>query len=101
VVTVFLFLNANPVLAVVYILVGYELLRRSSKKTGRVTLMKYTPTQAKKDMEMKAMNPVQEKTLEEEIVGSMAPIGRSDPNVYVDTTFKPVADKIKEGSLYE
>ena len=101
VVTVFLFLNVSPVVAVVYILVGYELLRRSSKKTGRVTLMKYTPTQAKKDMEMKAMNPVQEKTLEEEIVGSMAPIGRSDPNVYVDTTFKPVADKIKEGSLYE
>jgi hypothetical protein len=100
-VTVFLFLNVSPVVAVVYILVGYELLRRSSKKTGRVTLMKYTPTQAKKDMEMKAMNPVQEKTLEEEIVGSMAPIGRSDPNVYVDTTFKPVADKIKEGSLYE
>jgi membrane protein implicated in regulation of membrane protease activity len=100
-VTVFLFLNVSPVVAVVYILVGYELLRRSSKKTGRVTLMKYTPTQAKKDMEMKAMNPVQEKTLEEEIVGSMAPIGRSDPNVYVETTFKPVADKIKDGSLYE
>lgn len=101
VVTVFLFLNVSPVVAVVYILVGYELLRRSSKKAGRVTLMKYTPTQAKKDMEMKAMNPVQEKTLEEEIVESMAPIGRSDPNVYVDTTFKPVADKIKDGSLYE
>jgi hypothetical protein len=100
VVTVFLFLNVNPVVAIVYIFVGYELLRRSARKPGRVTLMKYTPTQAKKDMEMKAMNPVQEKTLEEEIVDMMAPIGRSDPNVYMDTTFKPVADKVTDGSLY-
>jgi hypothetical protein len=100
VITVYLFFNVNPIIAVVYILVAYELLRRSSQKTGRVTIMQYTPTQAKKDKVMKDLNPVQEKTLEEEVVDKMAPIGRSDPNIYVDTTFKPVADKINAGSLY-
>lgn len=100
IITIYLFLNFNPIVAVVYIYVGYELLRRSSTKTGKVTVMQYTPTQAKKDQEMKSMNPVQEKSLEEEIVEQMAPIGHSDANVYIDTSFKPMADKLKDGSLY-
>jgi predicted membrane protein len=100
IITIYLFLNFNPIVAVVYIYVGYELLRRSSQKTGKVTIMQYTPTQSKKDKEMKDMNPLQEKTLEEEIVEQMAPIGHSDANVYIDTSFKPMADKLKEGSLY-
>jgi predicted membrane protein len=100
IITIYLFLNFNPIVAVVYIYVGYELLRRSSQKTGKVTIMQYTPTQSKKDQEMKDMNPLQEKTLEEEIVEQMAPIGHSDANVYIDTSFKPMADKLKEGSLY-
>lgn len=101
IITVYLFLYANPIIAIVYIFVGYELLRRSSsKRAGRVTIMQYTPSQAKKDQELKDMNPVQVKSLEEEVVEQMAPIGHSDASVYVDTTFKPIADKIKEGSLY-
>ena len=100
IITIYLFLYVNPIVAVVYIYVGYELLRRSSNKTGKVTVMQYTPTQAKKDQEMKNMNPVLEKTLEEDIVEQMAPIGHSDANVYIDTSFKPMADKLKDGSLY-
>ena len=100
IITIYLFLYVNPIVAVVYIYVGYELLRRSSNKSGKVTVMQYTPTQAKKDQEMKNMNPVLEKTLEEDIVEQMAPIGHSDANVYIDTSFKPMADKLKDGSLY-
>lgn len=101
IVTIYLFFNVNPMVAIVYIFVAYELLRRSSTKTGRVTIVQHTPTQANKDAKMVAMNPVQSETLEEEVVKQMAPIGHSDPNVYVTTSFKPVADKIKEGSLYQ
>jgi hypothetical protein len=100
IVTIYLFFNVNPVVAVVYIFVAYELLRRSSNKTGRVTIVQYTPTQAKKDIEMVAMNPKQSTTLEEELVQQMAPIGQSDSSVYVTTSFKPVADKVGEASLY-
>jgi predicted membrane protein len=101
IITLYLFFYVNPVVAIVYIFVAYELIRRSSKKTGRVTILQYTPTQKKKDSEMKEMNKREQESLEEEIISQMAPIGRSDPNVYIDSTFKPVADKIKEGSMYQ
>jgi hypothetical protein len=101
IITLYLFFYVNPVVAIVYIFVAYELIRRSCNKSGRVTIVQYTPTQKTKDSEMKAMNQPVLETLEEEVVSQMAPIGRSDPNVYIDTTFKPVADKIKEGSMYQ
>jgi hypothetical protein len=101
VIAVGLFYYINPIVAVVYIFVAYELIRRSSNKTGRVTIMEYTPSQKKKDLEMKQMNPKVIETLEEEVILQMAPIGKSKENEYVDTTFKPVADKIKEGSMYQ
>ena len=82
IITVYLFFNANPILAVVYVFVAYELLRRSSRKTGRTTIVTYTPSQIKKDAQMAAMNPVQKETLEEEVVDKMAPIGRSDMSVF-------------------
>jgi len=100
IITVFLFFHVNPVLAVVYIFVAYELLRRSSNNTGHVTLMQYTPTQAKKDVELKAMNPPQHETLEEQIVQKMAPIGYSDPSIFTDSSFKPVADNTKNASMF-
>lgn len=100
IVTVYLFFNVNPVIAIVYVFVAYELLRRSSQKSGRVVVAKYTPSQAKKDTEMKAMNPPVIETLEEEVVQKMAPIGHSDPSVFVSTSFKPVADKMNSASLY-
>jgi hypothetical protein len=97
---VYLFFNCNPILAIVYILFAYELLRRSSKKTGRQTIIKYTPSQEKKDAQMKAMNPPVKETLEEEVVDKMAPIGHSDPSVFTDSSFKPVADPVSHASLY-
>jgi len=100
IVTVYLFFNVNPIIAIVYVFVAYELLRRSSQKSGRVVIAKYTPTQAKKDAQMKAMNPPIIETLEEEVVQKMAPIGHSDPSIFVATTFKPVADKTNSASLY-
>lgn len=100
VITVYLFFNVNPIVAVVYIFVAYELLRRSSNKAGTVTIIQHTPSQANKDSEMKAMNPLQVTTLEEEVVQQMAPIGKSDPGMFISTSFKPVADKVGDASLY-
>jgi hypothetical protein len=100
VVTVYLFFHVNPVLAVVYVFVAYELLRRSANKTGRVQMIKYTPTQAKKDAELKDMNPPRPESLEEEVIQKMAPIGHSDPSVFTSSSFKPVAENIKNASYY-
>jgi predicted membrane protein len=100
IVTVYLFFHVNPIFAVVYIFVAYELLRRSGNKVGNVTLLQYTPTQAKKDAELKAMNPAKAETLEEQIVQKMAPIGHSDPSVFTSSSYKPIADNIKNASMY-
>jgi len=100
IVTLYLFFYSNPILAIVYVFVAYELLRRSSQVTGRVPLVQYTPSQVKRDTQIQAMNPPKTKTLEEEVVDKMAPIGRSDPVVYTSSSFKPVAEKTDGASLY-
>ena len=96
--TLYLFLYTTPILGILSIFVAYEMLRRSSKITGTTPIMKYTPTQVKKDKYMKEMNPPTHiLTLEEEIVKQMAPIGKSDPSTYIDTSYKPIADKLIDG----
>lgn len=98
-VTLFLFLYVNPILGVLYILVAYELLRRSSIKKGRTPMLQYTPTEPNRDAELVAMNPPQYKTLEEEMVDIRAPIvGKKVQLSFLSSTFKPVADKTIAGA---
>lgn len=97
---VYMFFNVNPVLAVLFVFVAYELLRRSSKTTGKEVIMKHTPSQAKKDEKMKKMNPVKKETLEEEIVDKMAPVGKSEMLSYVSSSFSPVAEEVNGASVY-
>lgn len=97
---VYLFFKEDPVVAVLFVLVAYELIRRSDKATGKQIIMKHTPTQEKKDEKMKKMNPVKKATLEEEIVDKMAPVGKSDMISYVSTTFSPVAEEVTGASVY-
>ena len=55
VLSVYLFFYANPLVAVLFVLVAYELFRRSNNATGKAAMIKYTPTQARKDEKMKKM----------------------------------------------
>ena len=97
--TLYLFFYTTPILGILSVLVAYELLRRSSKVSGSTPILKYTPTQIKKDKYMKEMNPpTNVLTLEEEIVREMAPIGKSDPSTYIDTSYKSIADKLIDGT---
>ena len=72
--SLYLFFNANPLVAVLFVMVAYELFRRCCNATGKVAMLKYTPTQARKDNKMKSMNPIASVSLEEQIVDDMAPI---------------------------
>jgi hypothetical protein len=100
VLSVYLFFNANPLIAVLFVLVAYELFRRSSNATGKAAMIKYTPTQARKDEKMKKMNPVKTVSLEQEVVEQMAPIGKSDISVFTVSTFKPVAENVGSASMF-
>jgi hypothetical protein len=96
IVIIYLFFYANPILAILYIFVAYELVRRSSEITGRVSIIQYTPSQANMNVEMVKMNPKPYLTLEEDVIANMAPIPHNGKPV--DTTFKPVAEYIHGGS---
>jgi hypothetical protein len=76
------------------------MLRRSSAVTGRVAIVQYTPSEPKRQAEMVAMNPPEQKTLEEEVVDMRAPIGHSQPSVFTESSFKPVADNVSGASLF-
>jgi len=93
------FMFFHPLLGIVALFVGYELVRRSAKVNNRVPMILYTPTQAKKDAEMAAMQPPKEKTLEEEMVEQMAPIGKSSMITYTVSDYKPIADDTHGATL--
>jgi hypothetical protein len=112
VVAVTLFMYTSPVLAVVFLFVAYELLRRNHYAAPHSPIpaaTQYlanripasTPTQAQKDSELRQMNPAQARSLEEEVVAEKAPIVASSPTVVATQSYLPTADKSSLGaSLY-
>lgn len=96
-ITIALFIYSNPILAVLYIFVGYTLLRRSSVVAGQTAYIQYTPTKVERAAEIKSeiaqninLPPQSPNTLEEEIVNKMAPIGKSELSSIISTGYKPV-----------
>ncbi len=96
---IYVFMAFHPVLGVIFILVAYELLRRSSRYVNKAVTVHHTPTQESKDSEMSAMNPVAATTLEEEFVNTMAPLGKSSIISYTTSEYSPVADDTFGASL--
>jgi hypothetical protein len=89
---VYLFLYTNPALGILGVFAAYEVLRRSAKPESRSAYIQYTPSEKKRETDLAHLNEPSPPTLEEEVVSKMAPIGRSDPAAYVDSTFKPVGE---------
>jgi hypothetical protein len=95
IVAFYLFFYTNPILGVLSLIVAYELLRRSSKKTGKYAIPQFLPSQEKRDTQLQQLNPTQPATLEEDVVSKMAPIGVSDKGIgYIETTFRPVNENL-------
>ena len=102
-VTMVLFVYTNPILGVLYILVVYEAIRRSSETVdnARSIVMEYQPSQATKDETLQKMNPVRnEKTVEEEVIEARAPINKTQSIDFVQTTFKPISKAVEGASKY-
>lgn len=108
IITVFLFLYTNPILAIVYIFVGYELLRRSSAivfidSTPKVIKSNANNERVKEIVPLfkneKVVSDSPKPTLEEEVVGKMAPIGGPPVSEIVPSTFKPVSENVGGASL--
>lgn len=94
-IAVLLFLYSNKLLVLLFLIVAYELIRRSSNTTGRSAYIQYTSTQEKRDKHMKVMNEPRTLTLEEDVVSKMAPLGISNLETqYIESTFKPISDDV-------
>ena len=94
----FLFIYSHPLLAILYVFVAYELIRRSTQVTGRTAYIQFTPSQEKRDANMQAMNPPKEESLEESIVSQLAPVPHTSTD-FLETEFKPLAEDVHHASI--
>jgi len=88
--TLSLFYTKNPIIIVVGVMVGYELIRRSSVHTGTYAMRHELPNEESKAVEMQQYN-AETNTLEEDTVENMKPIVSEEE--MVTPSFKPTATK--------
>ena len=89
-----LFAYSNQVLAIIGLVVAFEIIRRSANYTGSSALNLYNPNEEKKWESVKEVNKVLY-TLEQEVIKNMAPT--ISPDVFgTAPTFKPMLDNIHD-----
>ena len=93
---IYLFMHANPILAVLALLVGFDLIRRSSMATGIDALRRFAPSEEKKSSQFTAFNQFPY-TLEQEVVSKMAPIMKSGSSLS-QASYKPLLDNLYDAS---
>jgi hypothetical protein len=93
---IFMFMHANPILAVLSLFVAFDLIRRSSAVTGIDALKKYLPTEEKKSSQFTAFNQYPY-TLEQEVVKKMAPIVQSGSSL-TKASYKPLLENLHDAS---
>jgi hypothetical protein len=96
IVVIYLFMHANPILAVLGLFVAFDLIRRSSFSTGIGALQQYAPSEVKKSSQFTAFNQFPY-TLEQEVVAKMAPISKSGYSIN-QASYKPLLDNIHEAA---
>ena len=95
-IVIYMFLNSNPILAVLALFVAFDLIRRSSAVTGIDALRKYAPTEERKSSQFTAFNQFPY-TLEQEVVKKMAPIVQSGRTL-TKPSYKPMLDNLHDAS---
>ena len=95
-VVIYLFMRANPILAVLAALVAFDLMRRSSNTTGIAALQAYAPSEKKKMSQFTAFNQFPY-TLEQEVVAKMAPIVHSGSSLN-SATYKPLLENLYDAA---
>jgi hypothetical protein len=96
VVIIVLFMNSNPILAVLALFVAFDLIRRSSITTGTGAMARYMPTEEKKSSQFTAFNQFPY-TLEQEVVKKMAPILQSGSSLH-PPSYKPLLENLHDAS---
>ena len=96
IIVIYLFMNSNPILAVLSLFVAFDLIRRSSITTGFDALQRIAPSEEKKMTQFTAYNQFPY-TLEQEVVAKMAPIMKSGTSL-TKASYKPLLDNLYDAS---
>jgi hypothetical protein len=96
VVVIYLFLHANPLLAVLALFAAFDLMRRSSVATGIDALQKFAPSEEKRTSQFTAYNQFPY-TLEQEVVAKMAPMVSAGSSL-TQASYKPLLDNLYDAS---
>ena len=96
IIIIYLFMHANPILAVLALFVGFDLIRRSSMATGIDALQRFAPSEEKKTSQFTAFNQFPY-TLEQEVVAKMAPVMKSGSSLS-QASYKPLLDNLYDAS---
>ena len=96
IIVIYLFSNANPILAILALFVAFDLIRRSSMATGLDALQRYAPSEIKKSSQFTAYNQFPY-TLEQEVVKKMAPIIQSGSSLS-KPSYKPLLENLYDAS---
>jgi hypothetical protein len=95
-IVIYLFIHSNPILAVLALLVGFDLIRRSSIATGTDAIARFAPCEDSKSSQFTAFNQFPY-TLEQEVVKKMAPIVQSGSSL-TQASYKPVLDNLHDAT---
>lgn len=95
-VVVALFMHTNPILAVLGLLVAFDLMRRASLATGNDAVSTYLPNEERKNSQLNAYNQFPY-TLEQEIVKKMAPVVQNS-SAMTKPSFSPVLENLYDAS---
>jgi len=95
-IVVYMFLYMNPILAVITLLVAFDLIKRSSSTMYNNLVQNYVPSEESKMNQFTAFNQFPY-TLEQEVVKKMAPIVKSG-SVLNMPGYKPLLDNLHDAS---
>jgi len=94
-IVIYMFSNSNPILAVLTLMVAFDLVRRSYVATGNFGLNNFGLSEAKKSSQFTALNQFPY-TLEQEIVAKMAPVKNGAS--LKKPSYKPIMDNLYNAS---
>jgi len=96
IIVIYLFMHANPILAILALFVAFDLIRRSSIATGSGALFRYSLGEEQKFSQFTAFNQFPY-TLEQEVVKKMAPIVQGGTSL-TKASYKPVLDNLYDAA---
>jgi hypothetical protein len=92
IIVIYMFLYMNPILAVMALLVAFDLMRRSTMTVSNDLIQSYIPSEENKMNQFTAFNQFPY-TLEQEVVKKMAPIVQSG-SVLKKASYKPMLEDL-------